>query len=51
MNLPNKITLTRICMIPLFITVFYLGLVTKWCYLAAAFVFFACRTYGRVGRA
>lgn len=39
MNLPNKITLTRICMIPLFITVFYLGLVTKWCYLAAAFVF------------
>lgn len=39
MNLPNKITLTRICMIPVFVAVFYCGLVSEWCYLAAAGVF------------
>lgn len=39
MNLPNKITLTRIFMIPVFIVLFYCGLLTEWCYLAAAIVF------------
>lgn len=39
MNLPNKITLTRIFMIPLFVAVFYLGALSAWCYLAAAAVF------------
>ena len=39
MNLPNKITLTRILMIPVFIAVFYCGLLTPWCYLASAVVF------------
>ena len=39
MNLPNKITLTRIFMIPLFVAVFYLGLLWKYCYLIAAGVF------------
>lgn len=39
MNLPNKITLTRICMIPVFVAVFYCGLLTPWCYLASAGVF------------
>lgn len=39
MNLPNKITLTRICMIPLFVAVFYLGLLSEWCFLASAGVF------------
>ena len=39
MNLPNKITLTRIFMIPVFIVVFYCGLVNEWCFLAAAGVF------------
>lgn len=39
MNLPNKITLTRILMIPVFVAVFYCGLVSPWCYLAAAVVF------------
>lgn len=39
MNLPNKITLTRICMIPVFVAVFYCGLITPWCYLASAGVF------------
>ncbi len=39
MNLPNKITLTRIFMIPLFVVVFYLGDVWRYCYLIAAFVF------------
>ena len=39
MNLPNKITLTRIFMIPLFVAVFYLGELWKYCYLIAAGVF------------
>ena len=41
MNLPNKITLTRIFMIPVFIAVFYCGLLNVWCYLASAVVFLA----------
>ena len=39
MNLPNKITLTRIFMIPVFVAVFYCGLLDGWCYLASAGVF------------
>lgn len=39
MNLPNKITLARIFMIPVFVVVFYCGLLTRWCYLAAAIIF------------
>ena len=39
MNLPNKITMTRIFMIPVFIAVFYCGLLTPWCFLASAVVF------------
>lgn len=39
MNLPNKITLTRIFMIPVFVAVFYCGLLSPWCFLASAFVF------------
>ena len=39
MNLPNKITLTRIFMIPVFIAVFYCGILSPWCFLASAFVF------------
>lgn len=39
MNLPNKITLTRILMIPVFVVLFYCGLAQAWCFLAAAFVF------------
>lgn len=39
MNLPNKITLTRIFMIPVFVAVFYLGLLSGWCFLASALVF------------
>lgn len=39
MNLPNKITLTRIFMIPMFVAVFYLGLLSEWCFLASAGVF------------
>lgn len=39
MNLPNKITLTRICMIPVFVAVFYCGLLLPWCFLASAVVF------------
>ena len=39
MNLPNKITLARIFMIPVFIAVFYCGLLTPWCFLASAAVF------------
>lgn len=39
MNLPNKITLARICLIPVFVTVFYCGLLSRWCFLAAAAVF------------
>lgn len=39
MNLPNKITLTRICMIPVFVVVFYLGYLSQWCFLASAVVF------------
>lgn len=39
MNLPNKITLTRIFMIPLFVVVFYLGRLTPWCYTGAAVIF------------
>ena len=39
MNLPNKITLTRIFMIPVFVAVFYCGFSTPWCFLASAGVF------------
>lgn len=39
MNLPNKITLTRIFMIPVFVAVFYCGLLNVWCFLASAVVF------------
>ena len=39
MNLPNKITLTRICMIPVFVAVFYCGFLSPWCFLASAIVF------------
>lgn len=39
MNLPNKITLTRIFMIPVFVAVFYCGYFSKWCFLASAVVF------------
>lgn len=41
MNLPNKITLTRICMIPLFIAVFYLDVFSgrHYEFLIAAIVF------------
>lgn len=39
MNLPNKITLARICLIPVFVAVFYCGLLSRWCFLAAAAVF------------
>ena len=39
MNLPNKITLTRIFMIPVFVAVFYCGVLSPWCYLASAVVF------------
>lgn len=39
MNLPNKITLTRIFMIPVFVVIFYLGALSPWCYLASAVVF------------
>ena len=39
MNLPNKITLSRICMIPVFVAVFYCGYVSEWCFLASAVVF------------
>lgn len=41
MNLPNKITLTRIFMIPVFVAVFYCGLLNAWCFLASAIVFLA----------
>ena len=39
MNLPNKITLTRIFMIPVFVAVFYCGLLSPWCFLASAVIF------------
>ncbi len=39
MNLPNKLTLSRIFMIPLFVVVFYLGDLWAYCYLIAAGVF------------
>ncbi len=39
MNLPNKITLTRIFMIPVFVAVFYCGILSPWCFLASAVVF------------
>lgn len=38
-NLPNKITLTRIFMIPVFVAVFYCGYLSNWCFLASAVVF------------
>ena len=38
MNLPNKITLARICMIPLFVVVFYLGVIPGN-YLISAVIF------------
>ena len=39
MNLPNKITLTRIFMIPVFVLFFYLDVMNGWNYLVAAVVF------------
>lgn len=39
MNLPNKITLTRIFMIPVFVLFFYLDVMNGWNYLIAAIVF------------
>ena len=39
MNLPNKITLTRIFMIPVFVLFFYLDVMDGWNYLIAAIVF------------
>ncbi len=39
MNLPNKITLTRIFMIPVFVLFFYLDVMDGWNYLAAAIIF------------
>ena len=39
MNLPNKITLTRIFMIPVFVLFFYLDVMNGWNYLVAAVIF------------
>ena len=39
MNLPNKITLTRIFMIPIFVAVFFIGALGAWRFLIAAVVF------------
>lgn len=39
MNLPNKITLTRICMIPIFVLVFFLNGVIPFAYGIAAIIF------------
>lgn len=39
MNLPNKITLTRIFMIPVFVVFFYLDVLDGWNYLIAAIIF------------
>ncbi len=39
MNLPNKITLTRICMIPIFVATFFLDEVLPYNYLISAIVF------------
>ena len=39
MNLPNKITLTRIFMIPVFVLFFYLDVMDGWNYLIAAIIF------------
>ena len=39
MNLPNKITLTRIFMIPVFVLFFYLDVMNGWNYFVAAIVF------------
>ena len=39
MNLPNKITLTRIFMIPVFVLIFYLDVMNGWNYLVSAIVF------------
>ena len=46
MNLPNKITLTRIFMIPVFIAVFYCGILSPWCFLASAVVFLGAALTG-----
>ncbi len=39
MNLPNKITLTRICMIPVFVAIFFMDEVLPYNYLISAIVF------------
>lgn len=39
MNLPNRITLTRIFMIPVFVLFFYLDVMNGWNYFVAAIVF------------
>ena len=39
LNLPNKITLTRIFMIPVFVLFFYLDVMDGWNYLIAAIIF------------
>ncbi|MDO4573281.1 MAG: CDP-diacylglycerol--glycerol-3-phosphate 3-phosphatidyltransferase, partial [Clostridia bacterium] len=45
MNLPNRLTLVRMCMVPLFVACFFLrGLLSWWNYLAAAVFFIADAT-------
>ena len=54
MNLPNKISLTRICMIPIFVLVFFLDGVLPFNYGIAAIVFAvaACTDFidGKIAR-
>ncbi len=54
MNLPNKITLTRICMIPVFVLVFFLDKVMPFAHGVAALIFIlaACTDFidGHIAR-